>query len=265
MRIQARWSMIMLFGLSVPSMFASALDGHGPDAWRVTGVAEGQSLQARMGPGDDYRSIGVFPHHARGLQQVTCVPFVFGVVNIGEAVLKAVELTPRWCLVHDAGGIRAGWVEARYLMPDYGENPVVERGYSQSAEAMIAEAEGLVRTLYDIHTLWLSGAHAGIYDAETASRFFTHDLVEQLLSGEMQEDPLFGGQDFNGSMQEPVRDAVQPVLRGMITVHVDFINFGVQQRATLRLRADTERDGAPVRIFNIEHGARDFSLDEQNR
>jgi len=245
------------FALLTTSGVMADLDGHGPDAWRVIGVEPGQQLQARMGPGINYRATVSFPRDARSLQQITCVPFVRDVdwERVREAEHGA--LVPRWCLIHDLDKVNAGWVEAQYLAPDYGDGGQ-ESGSASNTDALITEAEGLVRTLYEVHTLWLDGAHAGIYEPDTARLFFTADVAERLLSGQLQEDPLFGAQDFDGSMDEPVRDPVQPMLRGMITVHVNFTNFGERRRATLRLRADTDLEGAPVRIFSIEHGERAF-------
>src|SRR5690554_8181383 len=61
------------------SVFATAayaeIDGHGPDAWRVNGVASNDTLNVRMGPGTDYLVIERFAHNERNLQQITCVPF----------------------------------------------------------------------------------------------------------------------------------------------------------------------------------------------
>lgn len=69
----------------------------------------------------------------------------------------------------------------------------------------------------------------------------------------MQAHPLYGAQDFDGTVNAPKRDRDQPMLRGMITVNVDFTNFGQAQRAVYRLRADTSKPGAPLRIFMVEH------------
>ncbi|WP_459079871.1 hypothetical protein [Mesorhizobium sp. A623] len=39
----------------------------------------------------------------------------------------------------------------------------------------------------------------------------------------------------------------------MITINVDFTNFGRKQRVVYFLCADTTRRGAPLRIFRVEH------------
>src|SRR5690606_9481160 len=43
------------------------IDGHGPDAWRVTGVAAQDTLNARMGPGTSYPVIETFAQDERGM------------------------------------------------------------------------------------------------------------------------------------------------------------------------------------------------------
>ena len=53
-------------GLACAPFPASAeIDGHGPDAWRVTGVAADDVLNARVGPGTGYPVIDSFAHDAR--------------------------------------------------------------------------------------------------------------------------------------------------------------------------------------------------------
>ena len=42
------------------------------------------------------------------------------------------------------------------------------------------------------------------------------------------------------------------MFRGMITINVDFTNFGQPRRAVFNLRADTARADAPFRIFRID-------------
>ncbi|MGV0908506.1 hypothetical protein [Martelella sp. FOR1707] len=57
------------------SVAQAEIDGSGPDAWRVTGVAPNDVLNVRMGPGTDYPVIATLAHDQRELQQITCVPF----------------------------------------------------------------------------------------------------------------------------------------------------------------------------------------------
>lgn len=93
-------------------------DGHGPDAWQVLGLQEGQQLQARMGPGSEYLVIDRFDAGERGLQQVTCVPYLSlaHYMELSESQRQA--LPPRWCLMRSADLSRSGWVEGRFLAED---------------------------------------------------------------------------------------------------------------------------------------------------
>ena len=59
-------------------------------------------------------------------------------------------------------------------------------------------------------------------------------------------------------MSEPEADPDQPMLRGMVTINVDMVNFGRPQRAVFRLRADPGQPGAPLRIFRVEHEGWEF-------
>lgn len=98
---------------------AGLADADGPDAFRVTGVAVGDTLNMRIGPGVDYAIAGTLPHDARHLPWEVCVPTVtdgqyFAMTDAEQAALKAL---PRWCLVHPEGVPRA-WVNARFLSED---------------------------------------------------------------------------------------------------------------------------------------------------
>src|SRR5690606_21112186 len=101
-----------------PAAAQTDLDGHGPDAWRVTGVAPGDVLNARMGPGTQYPVIETFAHNERDLRQITCVPF-YGITHfMAMSEAERAALPPRWCLMRHADLMRAGWVAQRYLTPD---------------------------------------------------------------------------------------------------------------------------------------------------
>ncbi|WP_297771799.1 hypothetical protein [uncultured Roseovarius sp.] len=77
----------------------------------------------------------------------------------------------------------------------------------------------------------------------------------------LQADPIYGAQDFDGGVSVPQPDPEQPMFRGMITINVEIENFGRTHTAVFRLRPDTGRPGAPLRIFCVEqlrratHGA----------
>jgi len=123
----------------------------------------------------------------------------------------------------------------------------------QSADDMVDAAEDLVRALYEMHTMNFVGAGPSPLDPAHAGRFFDTDVVAYLQANQLYVDPLINAQDFDGAIDEPYRDPDEPMLRGMITVLVDFTNFGKAQQAVVRLRADTSRPDAPVRIMRIEH------------
>jgi hypothetical protein len=129
----------------------------------------------------------------------------------------------------------------------------VPRQAAQSGNAMVAEAAALVRNLYAADARAEQGGGPGPLQGQGADRYFTADIVTLLRSGEIGAHPLYGAQDFDGRIDRIAPDAEQPMYRGMITIHVDFTNFGQSQRATFFLRADTDRQGAPLRIFRVEH------------
>lgn len=242
--------------VTIPIAAFAQTDSPGPDIWRVDGVASNDTLNVRMGPGTHYPAIDSFSHDERGLRLITCVPF-FG--HGGGAALsdaQRADLPPRWCLMQHSDPMRAGWVAQRYIAPDDAAKPdvgVASDLVPDLGDAPIAEAEDLVRALYDMHTMALMGLGPSPLDPALAGQFFFADVVDHLRTNPLQVDPLFNAQDFDGSIEEPYRDPQHPMLRGMITVLVDFTNFGQPQRATVRLRVDTGRPDRPIRIMRIEH------------
>ncbi|HHX83083.1 MAG TPA: hypothetical protein GX696_08900 [Pseudomonadaceae bacterium] len=231
------------------------IDGHGPDAWRVTGVAADDVLNAHMGPGKHYPVIESFAHNERKLQQVTCVPYytLAHYIAMSEAELEA--LPPRWCLMRDAALIKAGWVAQRFIMPDDVVAVTEAAADTESAEpgdSTIAEAAWLVRTLYEQNERAEQGEGPSPLSAGAADAYFISDIVALLESG-IGAHPLYGAQDFQGRITRIAPDAEQPMFRGMITINVDFTNFDNPQRAIYRLRADTTQPNAPLRIFRVEH------------
>jgi len=249
------------------------IDGYGPDAWRVAGVAANDVLNARMGPGTNYPVIETFAHDERALQQVTCVPFytMAHFSAMSEAELDA--LPARWCLMRTADLSKAGWVAQRYLIADFDEEvlsgdaedfdqpdelvdvmkilPAPTTGSAAlSGDELIEYARGLVATLYEYED---RGRGVSPLDPDARDVFFSTDFVAALQSRPPGADLLGGAQDFQGSVSEPVPDPDQPMFRGMITVNVDIVNFGQRHTAVFRLRGDTARPDAPLRIFRIEH------------
>jgi len=243
-----------------PLVASAQLDGHGPDAWRVADVSASDTLNVRMGPGTQYPVIDRFAHDERGLRQVTCVPFFGPGGDAGLSEAERAALPPRWCLMQHADLMRAGWVAQRFITPDDTVAvPAAAPGdQASSGDDMIDEAEDLVRALYEMHTMSFYGGGPSPLDPEHAGRFFAADVVAWLRANPLQADPLFDAQDFDGSVDEPYRDPQQPMFRGMITVLVDFTNFGQRRQAVVRLRADTMTPGSPVRVMRIEHDGWSF-------
>lgn len=247
--------------LAAPIVAGAQIDGHGPDAWRVDGVASNDTLNVRMGPGANYPVIDSFAHDERGLRQITCVPFYGHGDGAAWSDADRAALPPSWCLMQHSDMIRAGWVAQRYITPDDAVTPAAGTSgdqAAQSGDARIDAAEDLVRALYEMHTMALAGAGPSPLDPDHAGQFFFPDVVAYLRANPLQADPLFNAQDFEGSVEEPYRDPQQPMLRGMITVLVDFTNFGQPQRAVVRLRTDTTSPDLPIRILRIEHDGWSF-------
>lgn len=126
--------------------------------------------------------------------------------------------------------------------------------YTSSADIdPVAQAQDLVREIYERQFQSENSQLPSAFDPAVARNYFTDDIVALLASGKIGAHPLYGAQDFDGTIEEPMPDPHQPMLRGMITINVDFTNFGKQQRAVFYLRADTTKPGAPLRIFRVEH------------
>jgi hypothetical protein len=238
------------------------IDGHGPDAWRVTGIPANDVLNARMGPGTNYPIIETFAPNERDMQQITCVPFYTAAhyTAMSEAQIKA--LPPRWCLMRNKAMSKAGWVAQRYITPEGEDAGAVSpprrkpthEPYATSADIdPIAQAQDLVREIYERQFQSENSNLPSALDPTVARNYFTDDVVAWLASGKAGAHPLYGAQDFDGAIEDPMPDPDQPMLRGMITINVDFTNFGKKQRAVFFLRADTTKPGAPLRIFRVEH------------
>lgn len=248
----------LLAALLAPAAAAYAqgdLDGHGPDAWRVTGISSSDVLNARMGPGTQYPVIESFAHNEGGLQQVTCVPFHTPAQYMAMSQAELDALPPRWCLMRDAGMTKAGWVAQRYITPDgtvSAEEAGEPQSSGQSGDDMIAAATSLVQQLYDGHARAQAGSGPDPLDPANVTKYFTRDIADFFASGGLQAHPLYGAQDFDGRVTRVAPDSDSPMFRGMVTINVDFINFGQPQQAVFYLRADTEQPGAPLRIFRVE-------------
>ncbi|SLN71780.1 hypothetical protein PSM7751_03875 [Pseudooceanicola marinus] len=238
----------------LPGILSAEIDGHGPDAWRVTGVAADDVLNARMGPGTGYPVIETFAHDARGLEEIACVPF-FTMAHYSAMTEAEIEaLPPRWCLVRSADMSKAGWVAQRYLIAEGYEKVETPAADTDEApgDAMIREAQELVSALYESARLARMGGPEPL-DPAHAGTFFSADVVAAIQATPLQADPIYGAQDFDGSVSVPQPDPEQPMVRGMITINVGIENFGRRHTAVFRLRPNTGRPGAPLRIFRVEH------------
>ena len=262
-RNAVRVAVIMSAVLVMAASGAQAeIDGHGPDAWRVTGVAQNDALNVRMGPGTQYPVSGSFSATERGLQQVTCVPLHTPAQYNALTAAQAKALPPRWCLMRNAAMTKAGWVAQKFITPDDGvaarrpaatSAPKPPPTKASNSDAPVVEATAIVRKLYDAQARAERGQGADPLQGKAASDYFTSDIIALLRAGRIGAHPLYGAQDFDGRVTRIAADPKQPMLRGMVTVHVDFTNFGQPQRASFYLRADTAQRGAPMRIFRVEH------------
>ncbi|MBY9068162.1 hypothetical protein K1X12_14720 [Hyphomonas sp. WL0036] len=251
-------SKLLLASLSLAFLVNVAdaeIDGYGPDAWRVTDVEPGDRLNARMGPGTEYRVIDSFAYDERGLEQITCVPFTAMGYYFSLSETEQEDLPPRWCLMRSTDLSRAGWVAQRYITADYADdvrNGAPASSQNLSSEEMIMRAQTLVSSLYKAAQLAeLGGPHP--LTPDNAGNYFSADIVEILKTKPLRADPLFDAQNFEGSVSGPTPAPDQPMLRGMITVNVDIVNFDQRKTVVFRLRADTSQPDAPIRIFRIEH------------
>lgn len=255
--VSGAMALLGLFLLPFPAQ--AEIDGHGPDSWRVHDVAADDTLNARMGPGTEYPVIDTFAHDERGLQQVTCVPLLLmaSYQTMSQAQIDA--LPPRWCLMRSADLSKAGWVLQRFLIADDYEpvdSPTVGPN-AVAGENLIAHAQDLVRALYETADLARVGGPEPL-DPANAGSYFSSDVVAGMRARPLEVNPLYGAQAFDGSVAEPEPDPDQPMLRGMITLNVEIVNFGKAHTAVFRLRADPSRPGAPLRIFRIEHDGWSF-------
>lgn len=243
----------LVLALAIPAARAQ-IDGHGPDAWRVTDVAASDMLNARMGPGTNYPVIETFAPNERGLQQITCVPY-YAVRHRIEMTEEQIEaLPPSWCLMRGADMTRAGWVAQRFIRPDDRE-AVASEAQSESGDPLIDSAASLVRDLYNAFERSTTRANNPFMRPEADKYFFADVIADMRGHG---ADVLYGAQDFQGEVTHIAPDPDQPMFRGTITVNVDFTNWGEAHRAIFWLRSDTARPDAPFRILQVESGDRTY-------
>ncbi|ROT96312.1 SH3 domain-containing protein [Histidinibacterium lentulum] len=243
--------------LLLPGPAEAQMGGHGPDAWRVTGVTSDDVLNLRMGPGTRYPIIGSFAHDAAGLTMTTCVPFMTEAqgMTMTPEERERLNLPPRWCLMSDAQARSQGWVAARFLEEDTG-GPASD----QDGDRMIEDAVSLVSRLYTRHEQAMRGEALSPFSHGRAADFFFAGDVSAVADSQWQADPLYDAQDFDITNLRVYADPEMPMFRGMITVWVEFENFGQPQRVEVNLRPDPDQPGrpAPVRIIRIDHGEWQF-------
>lgn len=244
---------------------APAQDGHGPDAWRVTGVAANDVLNGRMGPGTNYPVIERFAPNEHSLHQITCVPYMTFAHHSAMSAAQRAALPPRWCLIQSSDFARAAWVNASYLQEDTGGGGAAAVVSPTPAPGAVASAGGptlaptddpdvrvameVVRDLYAAFESSRSIADNPF--GGQASRYFSSYMTPDLAGH--GADVLYNAQDFSGAVVRILPDPDMPHIQGFITVHVDFMNFGQMNRATFGLRRDTNQPGAPIRIIRVEH------------
>ncbi|MBS1302680.1 hypothetical protein [Loktanella sp. SALINAS62] len=240
---------LSLFAALAPVQATAQFDGHGPDAWQVTGIASDDWLNLRMGPSADYPIIGSFSSDATGLTMTTCVPFMSESqgIMLSQAERNLLDLPPRWRLM--SNGQSHGWVAARFLMEATGQAPP-----DQTSDRMIADAVSLVRRLYARHEQSTRGEALAPLGASRVRDFFMADIANDLAQTQWQADPLYNAQDMDISNFRVMPDPDQPMLRGMITVRAEFSNFRQPQTVMFNLRADPVQPNAPMRIMRISHG-----------
>ena len=229
----------------LPALAQMEMDGHGPDAWMVSGVAPDDALNARTGPGTDHLVIGTFAHDATGLRMITCVPYLPRRVYHTLSDSQRADLPPRWCLMEHAENGVSGWVSGHYLAED-----------SSSAQAqidpLITRGVALVRRLYDHRRRAMRGETAGPLSPQFARDYVFADIVAR-LSRPVGADPLFGTQDVDIEGLQIRPAPKRAMFRGLVTVHAQIRNFGKPQTAIFRLRVDPSLDPPALRIMRIEH------------
>jgi hypothetical protein len=111
------WVILVVLGLALLDVWATAGADGGPDYYAVTGVADDGVLNIRAEPSAGSRKIGEIPHDARGIRNLGCkgVPSFAEWLKMSEAERKRAG-RDRWCRVRYRG--IAGWVAGRYLRED---------------------------------------------------------------------------------------------------------------------------------------------------
>lgn len=240
----------ILFGATLAQSQVEA-DGHGPDAWKVTGVASNDVLNMRMGPGTDYPVTDAYAHDANGIQLITCVPLISFEQSTAMSETDRANLPPRWCLTTDATEQKLGWVAARFLM----EGQISQQSRSAPETDPVKTAVALVERLYASHDLYLRGHGPSPFEPPLSDAFFFKADLGKVATAVRTAgaDPLYNAQDTDIDRFEVMPDAQVPVRQGSITVWATFYNFGQPQKVGFSLRSDFAREGTKIRIMRLSH------------
>lgn len=117
--LRRRSALLLALVLAACPLVPAHATADGPDAWRVQGVAAGDVLNVRVGPGTQYFVIDALPPDARGVQVAHCVPTVTQAqfFALAPAQQQALNTYQPWCLV-SWNGAQRGWVSRRFLTED---------------------------------------------------------------------------------------------------------------------------------------------------
>lgn len=109
--------LILITVFSILSLSGTANStADGPDHWRVTGVAQTDSLNIRTKPNSKSKIVGTIPYNARCIQWSECWGgnvFDDCAATLPEHCSPLSKMKTRWCKI-SFNGI-AGWVSAKYL------------------------------------------------------------------------------------------------------------------------------------------------------
>ena len=231
MRPAIFFALIAALPLLLVQSISALATADGPDAWQVTGVTPGDTLNVRMGPGTDYPVIGTLAHNASGLEAITCTPYMTFAIFERLSQAQRDGLPPRWCLVLERASGTQGWVSGKFLAEDAG-TPVAETDDPQAVEAV-----SLVTELMQAIKAQEAGGPSPL-QMPLARRFFFADMIPNIDPARLGADPVVGGQDAMLSDIVVGLDPDQPPLRGMYTVRAAFANFGQPRTVTFYLRVD---------------------------
>lgn len=242
-------SVVCAILLVLPRMASAEADG--PDAWRVSGVAQDDVLNIRMGPGVEYPIIGAFEPDARHLLAETCTPLATFAEFDALSDSDRATLPDRWCLM-DGGTRGRGWVAHAYLAEDYlgADAAELNEGAGERAPPPFDIAVPLVRNLFEKEAFLLGRGESLLADSGEARAWFFLDVARR-ISRDPAAYSLFAGQDADVTDVTAVLDPDRPIRQGVVTVLVRYTNFGASRETRVLVRADPKQGGA-FRVFSIE-------------